>query len=423
MLSLRFSSTSLLCGAVLLIPPMNDRQSESEMPHSIQACYNLDQVFEGADPKITATAVNCEATVIKDKFIDEVTPQGIFVSYSKLTEVEDDASWEFLLKTLSQVEKNKVLQFLKKDDQKRSLLSILLQKSTIRRSFQINNGQYEIRRTKENKPYAFSPTKKIGIWNYNVSHHGEYVCIVSHPKLIVGIDVVDKRTRSPFAKSVHEFVNMFKSQFTAIEMHNILREDSDDLRYQHFFIIWSLKEAFSKAVGVGLGYDLTLVNFSIKFMDAYSNSLGRVGGTATMNIEGRLRNDWKFKFFSLDDNHIVSIALGPTSDVAPNYRDSAWAAPKNDLKTNIWGSNSQSHDHIEEIDATSSHYNKILQFRLPDIEYAKISDMLCYNDIAAWTKFLKEKKCHDVDVSVSTIESSPATSTCVDDICSGCTGT
>lgn len=423
MLSWRFSSTSLLCGAVLLIPPMNDRHSESEMPHSIQACYNLDQVFEGADPKITATAVNGEATVIKDKFIDEVTPQGIFVSYSKLTEVEDDASWEFLLKTLSQVEKKKVLQFLKKDDQKRSLLSILLQRSTIRRSFQINNGQYEIRRTKENKPYAFSPTKEIGIWNYNVSHHGEYVCIVSHPKLIVGIDVVDKRTRSPFAKSVHEFVNMFKSQFTAIEMHNILREDSDDLRYQHFFIIWSLKEAFSKAVGVGLGYDLTLVNFSIKFMDAHSNSLGRVGGTATMNIERRLRNDWKFKFFSLDDNHIVSIALGPTSDVASNYRNSAWAAPKNDLKTNIWGSNSQSHDHIEEIDATSSHYNKILQFRLPDIEYAKISDMLCYNDIAAWTKFLKEKECHDVDVNVSTIESSPATATCVDDICSGCTGT
>lgn len=423
MLSWRFSSTSLLCGAVLLIPPMNDRHSESEMPHSIQACYNLDQVFEGADPKITATAVNGEATVIKDKFIDEVTPQGIFVNYSKLTEVEDDASWEFLLKTLSQVEKKKVLQFLKKDDQKRSLLSILLQRSTIRRSFQINNGQYEIRRTKENKPYAFSPTKEIGIWNYNVSHHGEYVCIVSHPKLIVGIDVVDKRTRSPFAKSVHEFVNMFKSQFTAIEMHNILREDSDDLRYQHFFIIWSLKEAFSKAVGVGLGYDLTLVNFSIKFMDAHSNSLGRVGGTATMNIERRLRNDWKFKFFSLDDNHIVSIALGPTSDVASDYRNSAWAAPKNDLKTNIWGSNSQSHDHIEEIDATSSHYNKILQFRLPDIEYAKISDMLCYNDIAAWTKFLKEKECHDVDVNVSTIESSPATATCVDDICSGCTGT
>lgn len=123
------------------------------MPHSIQACYNLDQVsflhilsnrfqhshifeltqvFEEADPKITATAVNGKATVIKDRLIDEVTPQGIFVRYSKLTEVEDDASWEFLLKTLSLVEKKKVLQFFKKDDQKRSLLSILLQKSTIR---------------------------------------------------------------------------------------------------------------------------------------------------------------------------------------------------------------------------------------------------------------------------------------------------
>ena len=213
----------------------------------------------------------------------------------------------------------------------------------------------------------------MGVWNYNVSHHGEYVCIVSHPKMLVGIDIVDKRTRSPFEKSLFEFVNMFNCQLTATEIRSIFSKEDDDLGYQHFFIIWSLKESFSKAIGLGLGYDLTKANFSITYNDTFSNGKDKVSGSATVNVEGVQRPDWRFHFFSIDDNHIVSIALGPTGDVTSSYRESAWAASKARNIPTTFQTMPQSQDHIDETDATSIHYEAMLQFGLPPIHYKKIS--------------------------------------------------
>jgi phosphopantetheinyl transferase len=82
---------------------------------------------------------------------------------------------------------------------------------------------FEIMRTRENKPYLFSPQKEIGKWNYNVSHQGDVVCIASHPNLLIGIDVVDLKTRSNLAKSFLEYVQMFENILTNDEIKYLLR--------------------------------------------------------------------------------------------------------------------------------------------------------------------------------------------------------
>jgi phosphopantetheinyl transferase len=38
------------------------------------------------------------------------------------------------------------------------------------------------------------------------------------------------------------------------------RGETEKDKYDLFYLIWSLKEAFIKAIGLGLGYDLTKVN-------------------------------------------------------------------------------------------------------------------------------------------------------------------
>jgi phosphopantetheinyl transferase len=38
------------------------------------------------------------------------------------------------------------------------------------------------------------------------------------------------------------------------------RGETEKDKYDLFYFIWSLKEAFIKAIGLGLGYDLTQVN-------------------------------------------------------------------------------------------------------------------------------------------------------------------
>ena len=137
-----------------------------------------------------------------------------------------------------------------------------------------------------------------------------------------------------------------------------------------------------------------------------------------MNIEGIERTDWRFYFFSIDDNHIVSIALGPTRDVTLTYRESAWAATKSADVTNSRRANNLYRDHIEEIDSASSQYENVLQFRLPPIRYTKISDMLRSDIITAWNDFQHGgDNTEDVQMVVSSSEST----TCADIFC-GCTG-
>ena len=88
-----------------------------------------------------------------------------------------------------------------------------------------------------------STSINTGTWNYNVSHHGQYVAIASHPTLLVcmlstmvsisnkiiymqiGIDLVDCQSElaSRTSRSAHEFVGMFTSQFTNGERDHILR--------------------------------------------------------------------------------------------------------------------------------------------------------------------------------------------------------
>jgi phosphopantetheinyl transferase (holo-ACP synthase) len=97
---------------------------------------------------------------------------------------------------------------------------------------------------------------------------------------LVGLDLVDTSTRSKGTKSVDEYVQMFTQQLTVNEMQLISRYSeisfmpksilvlnmsfiyrgrTEKDKYDIFYLIWSLKESFIKAIGLGLGYDLTKV--------------------------------------------------------------------------------------------------------------------------------------------------------------------
>ena len=100
----------------------------------------------------------------------------------------DDLADERLLDYLgglSEEEQRRVLSYKFTDDQKRCLLSHLLQHHLVRELFHLSPDEYAIRRTKENKPFLADPENKFGNFNFNVSHHGKYVGIVSHDRWLV----------------------------------------------------------------------------------------------------------------------------------------------------------------------------------------------------------------------------------------------
>ena len=331
------------------------------------------------------------SSIIKNNVIKTFeNPYGVFIWYTDINKLDDmnAASTKYLLDLLSQREKEKVMKFHFDDDKKRSLLSIYLQKALVRYFLQFDDDNFVIERTAENKPYA-KCEKELGSWNYNVSHHGNYVCIASHPSLIVGADLMDLNTKHS-CSTPKEFFEMFSDQLLPSEIKKVLTFPTEDEQFTMFFVLWSLKEAFVKAIGLGLGYNLHDIEFNVTFekkdynlrkqqknTDLFDNNIPNwLIGSAKAKIKGVIRNDWNFDFCSLDSNHVMSIARGPLQDVIPSYSSSAWA---DDKKSN-------SNTNQESIDEPSEKIFNLVRTPLPTPTKKSVEELLPAKSIEKFTK-------------------------------------
>ncbi|RLN92934.1 hypothetical protein BBJ28_00003338 [Nothophytophthora sp. Chile5] len=241
--------------------------------------------------------------------------------------------WRRLLRQLPGHEQQQVARFLFAKDQKLALASRLLQRQLVRELFDVSVDAIEIRRTPENKPFWKRPETAGSVapstWNYNVSHHGTIVAIASEFRELVGVDVVRLSDRPHRKTSVEEFFRAFEGHFNPSEWDYIRGVDpvDEDGQYSRFYRLWSLKEAYIKAVGIGLGFSLLRAEF-IRADSAQKDDW-------QLRLDGQLASDWQFKCTLVNATHLVSVALGPltamwkpeTSSIFPPSEASSLAAP------------------------------------------------------------------------------------------------
>lgn len=70
-----------------------------------------------------------------------------------------------------------------------------------------------------------------------------------------------------------------------------------------------LKESYVKTLGIGIGFEVQRLNFSLK------NDLsedGEVINTTTLKVDSQPDGEWTFEEFLLD-NHCVTVALNKTN--------------------------------------------------------------------------------------------------------------
>ncbi|KAL3661946.1 hypothetical protein V7S43_013237 [Phytophthora oleae] len=192
-------------------------------------------------------------------------------------------------------------------DQKLALASRLLQRQLIHELFAINYDAIDIARTPENKPYWRRPagSSAPSSWNYNVSHHGSVVAIASDSRALVGVDVVRLTDRPHRQTSVEEFFRAFSGHFNRQEWEYIHSTEDEDSQYARFYRLWSLKEAYIKAVGIGLGFSLLRAEFVR--VDLTRDDLWE------LQLDGKRATDWQFLCTQADPEHLVSVAYGPFS--------------------------------------------------------------------------------------------------------------
>jgi phosphopantetheinyl transferase len=116
----------------------------------------------------------------------------------------------------------------------------ILVQATLRRILGKATGKgpdrLEIARDKYNKPYI-----KHSHLKFNMSYGNGYVLIAYHPCREVGVDI-------ELVQKDIDFKAMFRVFMTCQELHNVecLASESD-----WFFMVWSAKEAYLKALGTG----------------------------------------------------------------------------------------------------------------------------------------------------------------------------
>lgn len=146
----------------------------------------------------------------------------------------------------SEADKQKQEEFSKlKIESKRSarIAAEHLRRKAIADFCKVSPDEIKFLKTEKGKPYA------IGLpVHFNISHSGDYVvCAVSDKE--IGIDI--EKIRDVHPRSAERFA-------CPEELEYINSTENG------FFEIWTLKEAYFKCIGTGLGSDIKNVSFHIK---------------------------------------------------------------------------------------------------------------------------------------------------------------
>ncbi|KAI0370228.1 hypothetical protein BV20DRAFT_1043957 [Pilatotrama ljubarskyi] len=150
-------------------------------------------------------------------------------------------------------------------------------------------------KTRAGKPYISTDVgPPIG---YNITHDNGIVAMAyssgsalypDPPAYRIGVDVM--LLQLPRRDTFPGFVEVFSDQLTALERKNLLPpapapplSKHEELR--RFFLIWTLKEAYTKALGLGLGFDFSRIEYDVP--------------NDVVRIDGQVPRGWEFTRFEL----------------------------------------------------------------------------------------------------------------------------
>ena len=193
-----------------------------------------------------------------------------------------------------------MVKYYREKDRKLALASQLLQRAVASWTFGLSFMELPLKRTSHGRPYCpIASSSSFPSWDYNVSHHGEWVVIGTEPVAAIGVDVVDLEERPLEVMTAEKYIQFFRRQLTDREWVALMTVEGDAERFEAFYRIWAVKEAFVKAIGTGLGLNLNRVECVIR-------------PNWTIVVDGIPRPEWKFRFSNLTSRYLVCIATGPS---------------------------------------------------------------------------------------------------------------
>lgn len=228
---------------------------------------------------------------------ESISPQGVDVWLLDLSAISIEESENFST-ILSCDELERAKQF--KRNQHHFFATRALLRKALSRYTRINPEDLLFLRALEGKPYLTN----FGLPLYfNLSHSGNFAALAVSSLGEVGVDIEITRKRS-YLKIVERFFHEDEND----QINNCDEAKREEL----FYRMWTLKEAFFKATGMGISSGLDKACFYL-----HDNNIA-AQFSDELNVQ---RNQWQFHQEIVAPKTVAALALHSEEDVKPHWFD------------------------------------------------------------------------------------------------------
>ncbi|KAG2370028.1 hypothetical protein BDR07DRAFT_1347153 [Suillus spraguei] len=198
-----------------------------------------------------------------------------------------DSLYHSALPLVDQTAQSKITKFYRREDACRSLIGNLLPRVLLKKRGVVKDAM-TFATTDTGKPYCTTPGIEPPL-AFNVTHDEGVIAMafgtgdLGPPAFSIGVDVM--KLKIPPRTTFTEFVDIVDSQLTTREKNLILADVAEEEAIRRFYWIWTLKEAYTKALGIGLGFDFRRIEYDVV--------------EEKVTVDGEPAKGWQFLRFEL----------------------------------------------------------------------------------------------------------------------------
>ncbi|TFK56063.1 4'-phosphopantetheinyl transferase [Heliocybe sulcata] len=209
------------------------------------------------------------------------------ISYQPSSITED--LYQRALPLVDPESRSRIQRFYRREDACRCLIGRLLPRMLLRERG-VRPELMKFGATEAGKPYITSSGIDPPI-GFNVSHDSGMVVMAfaegrcDPPAYRIGVDVME--VKLPPRDTFRGFVHTVGDQLTSLEHRLLLSPGIDPQEaLRRFYLLWTMKEAYTKALGLGLGFEFRRVEYNVP--------------DNVLTVDGVVPKGWEFVVFDLN---------------------------------------------------------------------------------------------------------------------------
>ncbi|BAF23259.1 uncharacterized protein [Oryza sativa Japonica Group] len=242
----------------------------------------------------------------------------VHVWYVCPDELNDHSHLDMYMELLSPSERKNALSMNGPRLQKDAMLSRALLRTTLSRytNSKIDPRSFEFKKNKFGKPEILWRSDDSNMewpWHFNISHTSSLIACGIAMDAPIGIDVEEKKR-----KTTKSILSLARRYFTPSEVDSLAKIADSDAQQKEFIKLWTLKEAYVKALGRGFS-GAPFNRFSIQLKTNSRIQITKAPKVCNDSDSGDyLSENWRFALTELNSSYYMAVCIEDNSRGSEN---------------------------------------------------------------------------------------------------------